>query len=109
MNISGFIRSYMANNLSSEEFLKHVAGLIENQLKEWDTHYEIFVMKLSTYEIMVKNKTVYYHVQLSEDDIETLQNEEPFELDRMIWRELEKQGLLIIKGKGNYLQMVLQI
>jgi hypothetical protein len=107
MHISEFIRGYMANNLGSEEFLKHVAGLIETQLQEWDPNYEVFVMKFAAYEVMVKNKTIYYHVHLSEDEIETLQNQDPFELDRRIWRELEEQGLLIIKGKGNYIQMVL--
>jgi hypothetical protein len=31
----------------------------------------------------------------------------PFQLDRKVWKELEKQGLTIIKGHGNYIDTVL--
>jgi hypothetical protein len=107
MNINGFARGYMANNHSVEEFIKHVVEEIEQQLLEWDHHYEVFLLKLSYYEIMVKKEDCYYHVKLSENEAASLQKSGPFKLDRKVWKELEKQGLTIIKGHGNYIDTVL--
>lgn len=107
MNINGFARNYMARYLNGEEFLKHVATLIERQLKEWNQKYEVFVMKLINYEVIIKNLDAYYYVQLSESEICLLQKSGLYEVDRKIWAELNKQGLPIIKGNGNYIEMVL--
>jgi glucose-6-phosphate 1-dehydrogenase len=107
MNINGFARGYMSNNHSGEEFIKHVVEEIEQQLIEWDHNYEVFLLKLSYYEIMVKKEDHYYHVKLSENEVNSLQKRGPFQLDRKIWKELEKQGITIIKGHGNYIDTVL--
>jgi hypothetical protein len=107
MNINGFARGYMANNHSGEEFIKHVVEEIEQQLIEWDHNYEVFLLKLSYYEIMVKKEDHYYHVKLSENEVNSLQKRGPFQLDRKIWKELEMQGITIIKGHGNYIDTVL--
>ena len=106
MNSSVVIRGWMSNCLSGEEFIKHVAGVIERQLKEWDDHYEVFLMKLAYYEVIIKNGETYYHADLSEQELETLQKKSPFSLDRNIWLELQNQGLPIIKGIGDYLDKV---
>lgn len=107
MNINGFARGYMANNHSAEEFIKHVLEEMEQQLLEWDHNYEVFLLKLSYYEIMVKKEDHYYNVKLSENEVVSLQKKGPFQLDRKVWKELEKQGLTIIKGHGNYIDTVL--
>jgi hypothetical protein len=107
MNINGFARGYMANNHSTENFIKHVVEEIEQQLLEWDHNYEVFLLKLSYYEIMVKKEDDYFHVKLSEKEVNSLQKRGPFQLDREIWKELEKQGVAIIKGHGNYIDTVL--
>jgi hypothetical protein len=107
MNINGMARSYMARFQSGEEFFKRVADFIERQLHEWDPNYEVFLMKFSDYELMVKNGERYYHVFVTEPELTELQKRAPYALDQKIWKELEKQGLPILKGYGNYLDSIL--
>jgi hypothetical protein len=107
MDINGEIRRYMARNMSREEFIKYVATAIEHQLKEWDENYEVFLMKLKKYEFMISKGEQYYDVKITENELDSLQKSSPIELDRKIWRELEKQGLPIVKGVGNYIETVL--
>lgn len=107
MDVNGETREYMARNMSREEFIKYVATAIEHQLKEWDENYEVFLMKLKKFEFMINNGEHYYHVILSENELDALQKSSPFELDRKVWRELEKQGLPVVKGTGNYMEIIL--
>ncbi len=107
MNINGLARTYIARHKSGEEFLKHVVGIIERQLKEWDDRYEVIVMQLVNYEMFVTNEEQYYHVTIPEQEVHLFQKSGPFILDRKIWRELKKQGLPIVKGDGNYIDVVL--
>jgi hypothetical protein len=107
MNMMGFLRGYMSKNYSSEKFIKHVSDIIEKQLQEWDLNYEVFLMKLTNYELMIKNGETYYHLEISEQELNFLQNKSPFSLDRKIWLEMQKQGIQIFKGYGDYLDKVL--
>lgn len=106
MNVSGVIRGYMSKNMDVEQFIIHVATLMEKQLKEWDENYEVYVMKMANYELVVKNGEKYYEVSLSEDEIKVLQNKSPFSLDKRLWTELEQQGLNLLWGYGDYLDKV---
>ncbi len=65
------------------------------------------VMKLSKYELVVKNTEHYYYVYITKDEINFLQQQSPYALDRKVWGELANQGLPIIRGKGNYINLVL--
>lgn len=107
MNVSGFIRRLMSRNLNEEEFVIKVSNTIEQQLKEWDGHYEVIVLKLKNYHWIIKRKEVHYSMELTEREVQQLQRRSPFALDRKLWDELEKQGLPIFKGVGNYLDYVL--
>jgi hypothetical protein len=107
MNIRGYSRGVISRNLCAEKFLVHVAETIETQLKEWDENYEVWIMKFQEYALTVKKGELYYHLNLSEKEIDSLQKENPYSLDRKIWKELEKQGLPIIKGYGNYIDSIL--
>jgi hypothetical protein len=107
MDINGEIRGYMARNMGREEFIKYVATAIEHQLKEWDGNYEVFLLKLKKYEFMINNGDKYYHVKISENELDSLQKTSPFGLDRKVWKELEKQGLEVIRGSGNYIETIL--
>jgi hypothetical protein len=108
MDINGEIRRYMARNMSREEFIKYVGTAIEHQLKEWDVNYEVFLLKLMKYEFMINNGDQYYHVKISENELDSLQKSSPFELDRKVWLELEKKGLPVIRGVGNYIETILK-
>jgi hypothetical protein len=107
MNVNGYARGYVTRNQDGEQFLKYVGKVIEQQLKEWDGNYEVIVMKLKDYEFIVKKMEHYYHIQLTEKELELLLKSGSYQLDRKLWRELENQGLTIIKGTGDYLEMVL--
>lgn len=108
MNINGVARGYMARNLCAEEFLKKVGEMVECQLKEWDLHYELNIMKLkrASYELEIRNQDDYYRVPLSTFDIRYHQNSGAYQLDKRIWKELADQGLTIITGKGNYIDYI---
>lgn len=107
MNVSGWKRSYVSRFYSNEDFLIRVASDIEQQLQEWDENYQVYILKLKTYELNVKNGDRYYVMQLDEEEVEFLQREGPFSLDTKIWKGLEKEGLQILKGYGDYLDSIL--
>jgi hypothetical protein len=107
MNINGMARSFMARYKYVEDFLLYVANIIEEQLQEWDKNYEVIVMKLQNYEIVVKNHHHDYQIQLSTKEIETLKKQGPYQLDRKIWSGFVNQELPIKKGYGNYIKMFL--
>lgn len=108
MNCNGFARGLMAKNMNEEEFLKHVAIVVERQLKEWDEKYEVMVIKGIHYEFVVNYNDDFYHLQLSDQDIHELQKKSPYALDRKIWQELKSQGLNIRGDRGNYIEVVLR-
>ncbi|MGG3800925.1 hypothetical protein [Metabacillus fastidiosus] len=107
MNINSFVRSYTAQNLNGEDFLEHVANLIERQLKEWDSVFEVIVKKFANYELIIKTNELSYYVDLSENELNYLQQKDPFALDQKVWEELQNQGLPIINGFGDYMDFVL--
>jgi hypothetical protein len=106
MNSTGFIRGYMSKSMKGEDFIIHVATCIEKQLKEWDEKYEVSLLKLANYELVVLNKDKVYQVTISEEELEYLQHKSPFSLDYQIWKELQNQGIKLIRDKGNYLEHV---
>lgn len=108
MNVSAMMRGYMSKNMDGEAFLLHVANVIEHQLQEWDETFEVYVMKFKHYEIVVKNIEAYFHVYLTEENLYRLQHTSAFSLDRYIWEELQRQGIEIIRGTGNYIDHVFQ-
>ncbi|MGM0846479.1 MAG: hypothetical protein ACQEUT_16000 [Bacillota bacterium] len=107
MNVNGMVRSYMVKVMSDEYFLIHVAGLIERQLHEWDLNYEVFVMKFSDYELVVKKGDHYYHAELTEQELEVLHLKGSFSLDETLWSQLINQGLSAQEDYGNYMKTVL--
>ncbi|KMM39176.1 hypothetical protein [Guptibacillus hwajinpoensis] len=107
MNSNGFARGLLAKHYNGEKFLLHVADVIERQLKEWSVVYEVMVMKLSDYKIVVKKDNRYYELVISEKELDTLQATAPFALDRFVWKELEKQGIEIVRGYGDYIERVM--
>ncbi|WP_428911675.1 hypothetical protein [Niallia sp. Krafla_26] len=107
MNTNGFARGIMAKNYSTENFLKHVAISVERQLKEWDETYEVMVMKGVQYEFVINHNDTFYSLQLTDQDIHHLQTKGPYSLDRVIWKELEEQGVAIRNDCGNYLNVVM--
>lgn len=106
MNSSGFIRGLMAKNFDNERFLLHVAECIERQLKEWDENYEVMVAKMPDYFFVIRNAKKSIYFTITEKKAKELQEEFIFALDRHIWLELQKQGVKLQNGQGNYLSYV---
>ncbi|WP_019241722.1 MULTISPECIES: hypothetical protein [Bacillus] len=107
MNINGMVRGFISKEYDPEYFLKHIAITIEHQLKEWDPYYEVLIMKMVDYHFIVKNKGEYYTIIISEEEVRNLQKKDLFALDQFIWKELTRQGVILYKGYGNYLENVL--
>ncbi|WP_147532958.1 hypothetical protein [Bacillus marasmi] len=107
MYVSSWIRAYMSRSMKNEEFLIRVANVVEQQLKEWDENYEVYVLKLKDYEFNVKNGDCYYDVMISEEELDSLQKQAPFSLDIKLWKDLEQKGVEIIKGDSSYLDSIL--
>lgn len=107
MNSNGFARGLLAKNYSGEKFLLHVSDVIERQLKEWSDAFEVIVMKLVDYEFVVKKGNRYFELVISEQELDTLQATGPFALDRFVWKELEKQGVAIVREYGDYIERVI--
>ncbi|MEH7379120.1 hypothetical protein V7138_01360 [Bacillus sp. JJ1533] len=106
MNTSGFIREMMSKNTVGEKFLIQVATCIEQELQEWDPDFKVIVMKLKNYELAVTCTQESLQLTITETEIKTLQQRDPYALDRKLWRVLEQQGLQIKRGSGNYLGYV---
>ncbi|WP_042348023.1 hypothetical protein [Bacillus massiliigorillae] len=108
MNINGMTRNYLSLNLGAEDFLQHVASTIELQLREWDSSYEVFVMKFNDYQLSIKLNEKYYDVHISEKELNDLHKKGAYDLDRKIWSELKNKKLPVQKGFGNYIEYVLE-
>lgn len=106
MNSSGFIRGMMSKNYDNEKFMLHVGQCIEDQLKEWDDAYSVNIMKMKDYIFVVKRGEEDYWLEISELELRTLQDDWPYALDQLIWTELERQGIEIKFGYGDYLDKV---
>ncbi|RFB12697.1 hypothetical protein DZB84_18260 [Bacillus sp. HNG] len=106
MNTSGFLRGMMSKNMEGEKYLIHVATCVEQELQERDPDGKVIVMKLENYVLFVTGKQDSYQLTITETELTTLQQRDPYALDRKIWRDLEQQGLQIIRGSGNYLEYV---
>ena len=109
MNINAQSREDLARNQSEQQFFIHVADIIERQLKEWNTDYRVYIMKLTNYELTVSNKDLVFQIEISEEELKLLQGCDPYALDRKIWNSLKSQGLAIQEGIGNYIDTVLTI
>ncbi|WP_096273332.1 hypothetical protein [Paucisalibacillus globulus] len=106
MNTTGFIRGYMSKNLKGEKFIEHVATCIEQQLQEWDPNYQVQVIHLANYEIVIKNNNVICNLTISKNELVNLQSRSPYALDRFIWRKLKEKGVKYGEYGGNYLTYV---
>lgn len=106
MNVQGWIRGYMSKSMDHEKFLLSVVELMEKEMKEWDETFYGILMKLSDYRLVIKNNESSYEVTITENELATLQDRSPFSVDRYLWEQLEKQGLEIKSGYGNYIYYV---
>lgn len=107
MNAQGWIRGYMSKSYDGEKFMIHVVTTIERQLKLWDKTADVNLLQdvigRHIYFVIVRFDEKTFKVPLSERDVQSLQEQSPFAVDRYIWRALLAQGLRLGETTGNYL------
>jgi hypothetical protein len=106
MNKNGILRSLMARNQNSHEFFKHVIHCIERQLKEFNEHFEVMVWNVEPLIIQVHGDERSWFVSVLNNEIAKLQKQDPYALDRLIWKKLQEVGLHV-EPTTEYLQWVL--
>jgi hypothetical protein len=108
MNTNGMARGYMAKNMGTENFVKHVLTCIERELSEQDVKTRVigYILIDSLY-IQVQVFSVQYGSVIPLREVNKLQRKSPYSLDRRIWTELFQAGLDISKD-SHYIKAVLK-
>lgn len=106
MNTNSFFRTTMANSYTTRKFFKKVTSDLHMQLLQWDTKVCVELEEWRSYVVKVQYLGKNYRVSLSKNEIDLLQHETPYALDKAIWSDLVKQGLIIKASEGNFLQKI---
>jgi hypothetical protein len=97
MNSTGFIRGYMAKNMSSESFVDIVVKAIATEFNE-----NVHILKTSqdAYEIVLRN----YKLTINNTEIDELRSKSPYALDRFLLNELKEQGFDFDEERSQYIK-----
>lgn len=106
MNTNRFFRATMASQYTTKKFFKKVTHDIYQQLSQWDPQAKVEVEAWRSYVVNLQYLGKNYRAILSKNEIDLLQNEQPYALDFVIWRTLIKNGLQLNADEGNYLSIV---
>ncbi|MGP3610148.1 MULTISPECIES: hypothetical protein [Anoxybacillaceae] len=92
--MSETIRRYMACHMKAASFALHVANGVKRQLCQWDST-AIFYIDHHTNFFLLYGQAFGkpFQLLLTLAEVEVFKAEEPYALDRYIWRELREQGL----------------
>ena len=94
MNTTGFIRGYMAKNMSAEDFIKVVVTALSREFEE-----EVKLERVNNeFQIAMKS----YSITMSIDFIDEIKS--PYAVDRYILEEFEKQGFNFDRNRSQYIQ-----
>ena len=96
MNISGFIRGYMAKKLSTKDFLDKVLDILS---KEFELTY--------SYEETDKNFLINlgeYTFEISKTEAKSNQEKGAFSLDRYILKLMEEKGFYYDVNRSQYIE-----
>jgi hypothetical protein len=97
MNSTGFLRGYMAKNMSSESFINIVVKAISIEFNE---HVQILNTSQDEYEIMLKN----YKLTINSAVIDELRTKSPYALDRFLLSEFKAQGFDFHEERSQYMK-----
>ena len=84
MNTTGFLRGYMAKNMSAQKIINVI---IDGISKEFEDEVKIAIA-LQGYEIVFKK----YRVVISNKVINELKSKSPYAVDKFLLMEFRKQG-----------------
>ena len=101
MNTQGYLRGYMAHNMKTEQFIKHIVKCLG---KEFDVNSNV-IKVMSKYVISFDN----YKLQIDETIANELQIKDPYALDREILENLKKQGFIFELNRSQYMTYIWNI
>jgi hypothetical protein len=97
MNSTGFIRGYMAKNMSAEEFIKVSAKALEREFEE-----EVIAITAEDNEYNISFKD--YRVSINTDLINELKSKSPYGVDKYLLQEFRKQGFSFDEDRSQYVR-----
>jgi hypothetical protein len=100
MNSTGFIRGYMAKNMSAESFIIVVAEALSREFEE-----EVNTIFISQNEYLILFKE--YRVSINTNLIEELKSKSPYGVDKYLLQEFRKQGFSFDEGRSQYIMYCL--
>lgn len=106
MNTNSFFRTSMATSFTTRKFFKKVTNDIHSQLSKWESNVEVEVESWRSYVVKFHYADQTFRMTFSKNEIDLLQHDSPYALDRIIWKELVKNGLKLKVSEGNYLPIV---
>jgi hypothetical protein len=88
------IRGYMQCHLKTETFAAHVAACVKRQLLEFDEKAE-FEMDHHTNFFLFYGQAFDkpFVILLTIAEVDELKAEEPYALDRILWKEIQEKGI----------------
>lgn len=98
MSDSNFIREMLSKSTPPHKFFAHVIRVVERELLEWG--HEVIILYDWSEEsddipisFIIDGKYLSFYI--GKNEAEGLQRHGPFFLDRLIWIELIKRGIVI--------------
>lgn len=96
MNITGFLRGYMAKASDADKFIKIVANAIG---REFEDEVQIIDNSKNDYKIIFKG----YEICINANQIEQLKSKSPYAVDRFLLTEFRKHGFKFDEYRSQYI------
>jgi hypothetical protein len=100
MNTTGFIRGYMAKNMSEESFIIVVAEALSREFEE-----EVNTIFISQNEYLILFKE--YRGSINTNLIEELKSKSPYGVDKFLLQEFRKQCFSFDEDRSQYIMYCL--
>ncbi|MBU5439881.1 hypothetical protein KQI42_17860 [Tissierella sp. MSJ-40] len=95
MNTTGFIRGYMAKNMSAEDFIKVVVTALSREFEE-----EVKLEKINDDKYLIAMDG--YSITMNKELIDELKS--PYGLDKYILENFENQGIIFDRNRSQYIK-----
>lgn len=107
MSESSFIREMLSKSTLPDKFFAHVIRVVEKELIDWG--HDVIILfdwpeNIDEISISFIIDGRFFSFYIGKKEIEGLQRKSPFFLDRLIWTELIKRGIII--KDDEYMKMV---
>lgn len=96
MNTTGFLRGYMAKNMSAESFIKVVAEALAREFEE----------EVNTVSI-IENEYEIWFASINTELINELKTKSPYAVDKYLLQEFSRQGFRFDESRSQYIKYCL--